>query len=74
MIPCNPCANNKCGSCVADTLETNGIIRSAAFHCGCSEKGHKNDDKVTDRPIVKTMFSKVRDDDPHVPEPEVVEE
>jgi len=57
MIPCNPCENEKCGSCVAEKLETQGHIRNAKDHCGCAERGHKN--TVTSKlPKVKSMFSK----------------
>ena len=73
MTPCNSCDNGKCGSCVAVSLETRGYIRNAGDHCGCAAKGHKNDE-VSIRPKVKSMFSKVKDVDPHVPETEVVEE
>lgn len=73
MTPCNSCENNKCGSCVAETLERTGLIRDAKFHCGCADNGHKNDE-VSTRPKVKSMFSKVKDVDLHVVEPEVVED
>jgi len=73
MIPCNSCDNGKCGSCVAERLVKDGHIRDAATHCGCAAAGHKND-LESNRPKVKAMFSKVRDDDPHIPETEVVED
>ena len=73
MTPCNSCDNGACGSCVAEKLERDGYIRDAKFHCGCAEKGHTNTTELT-RPKVKSMFSKVKDNDPHVPEQEVVEE
>jgi len=72
MTPCNSCDNGKCGSCVAERLESQGYIRDAKIHCGCSENGHKNNLEIT--ATVKSMFSKVKDVDPHVEEPEVVEE
>ena len=62
MIPCNACDINKCGSCVADKLVRQGHIRRAGVHCGCAENGHKNDQKVTDRPNVKGMFSKQKEE------------
>lgn len=74
MINCNPCENEKCGSCVAEKLVQSGFIKDAGFHCGCAERGHKNEETVTERPKVKSMFSKVKDVDPHVPEQEVIEE
>lgn len=58
MTPCNSCDNGKCGSCVAESLQTRGYIRRAADHCGCSERGHKNDEVVPDRPKVKSLLSK----------------
>ena len=73
MTPCNPCDNGKCGSCVAERLVQMNFIRDASNHCGCAEKGHKNEE-VLNRPKVKSMFSKVKDVDPHVPEPEVVDD
>ena len=72
MTPCNSCDNGKCGSCVATRLETQGHITNAKTHCGCAANGHKNNFQTT--ATVKTMFSKIKDDDPHVPEQEVVEE
>lgn len=74
MINCNPCENQKCGSCVAEGLAVKGIIRDAGFHCGCAERGHKNEEVVLERPGVKSMFSPVKDNDPHIPEQEIVEE
>ena len=74
MSNCNSCENLKCGSCVAEALASRGTIRNAGTHCGCSERGHKNEEIETDRPKVKAMFSKVKDNDPHVPEQEVVED
>lgn len=73
MTPCNSCDNGKCGSCVAEKLVIMGFIKDAKVHCGCAESGHKNT-LESNRPKVKSMFSKVRDDDPHIPEQEVVEE
>lgn len=73
MIPCNACEINKCGSCVADKLESQGHIRKAGDHCGCAEKGHKNDHKVIDRPNVKGMFSKQKEDTQSV-EKEIIDE
>jgi len=58
MTPCNSCDNGKCGSCVAEALEVRSYIRDAKFHCGCAEKGHKNDNVETDRPGVKSLLSK----------------
>lgn len=72
MTPCNSCDNGKCGSCVAERLVTQGHIRDAKVHCGCAEKGHKN--KLETTATVKSMFSPVKDDDPHIPEQEIVEE
>ena len=74
MTPCNSCDNGKCGSCVADSLVTRGYIRNASDHCGCAERGHKNKEVEVDRPGVKSMFSKVKDNDPHIPEQELVVE
>lgn len=62
MINCNPCENEKCGSCVADKLVTMKFIEDAGVHCGCAERGHKNEEKVINRPKVKSMFSKKKDD------------
>ena len=72
MTPCNSCDNGHCGSCVADRLERRGTIRDAKIHCGCAANGHKND--LESASTVKTMFSPVKDDDPAIPETEVVEE
>ena len=74
MINCNPCEYGKCGSCVAENLATRGTIRNAGDHCGCAERGHKNEDTVTNRPKVKSMFTPVKDNDPHIPEQEVVDD
>lgn len=74
MTPCNPCDNEKCGSCVADRLVRDGHIRDAKTHCGCAERGHTNENIETNRPKVKSMFSPVKDEDPHIPEQESVEE
>lgn len=73
MMPCNACDNGGCGSCIAEKLERDGHIRSAKTHCGCAETGHNNITELN-RPKVKSMFSKVKDDEPHVPEQEVIEE
>jgi len=72
MIPCNPCNNGKCGSCVAEKLYPR-FIRNVNDHCGCAESGHKNNETVVKRPNVKGMFSKIKDNDPHIEESEVVE-
>ena len=74
MIPCNPCENGKCGSCVAEKLQKEGHIRNAKNHCGCSEKGHKNKDVVPDRPNVKGMFSKQKEETEPVEREIVIEE
>ena len=55
MIPCNPCSNEKCGSCVADNLERAVHIRRAKDHCGCAENGNKNDLQLT-TPKIKSML------------------
>ena len=73
MTPCNPCDNGSCGSCVAERLVVQGHIRDAKIHCGCAGNGHQNTLEL-DIPKVKSMFSKVKDEDPHIPETEVVEE
>lgn len=73
MTPCNSCDNGACGSCVAEKLERDGYIRDAKTHCGCAENGHSNVTELK-RPKVKSMFSKVKDEDPAVEIPEVVEE
>lgn len=75
MTPCNPCENGKCGSCVAERLETQGHIRNAKDHCGCAKKGHKNtlESKL---PKVKSMFSKTKKEEEvvHVEQKIVTEE
>ncbi len=73
MTPCNSCDNGKCGSCVAESLQKKGYIRRAADHCGCSAKGHKNKNVEIDRPNVKGIFSKQKEDTPLV-EREIVDE
>ncbi len=61
MNSCNPCENGSCGSCVGERLQMLGHIRSAKFHCGCAETGHKN--TVTSKlPKVKSMFSKQKEE------------
>jgi len=62
MNPCNPCDQGKCGSCVAESLLVRKFIRNVGDHCGCAETGHKNDEKTTNRPNVKSIFSKKKDD------------
>ena len=74
MTPCNSCDNGKCGSCVAESLVKRGFIRRSADHCGCSEKGHKNKETEIDRPNVKGMFSKQKEDTEPVEREIVVEE
>lgn len=73
MTPCNACDNGKCGSCVAESLQKRGYIRRARDHCGCSEKGHKNDNVEIDRPNVKGIFSKQKEDTQSV-EKEIIDE
>jgi len=73
MYPCNSCDNGACGSCVAENLQRRNFIRRSGDHCGCAENGHDNSLELK-RPKVKSMFSKVKDIDPHIPETEVVEE
>lgn len=65
MTPCNSCDNGKCGSCVADRLETQGHIRDAKIHCGCAANGHKNTLEDT-TPKVKSMFSKTKKEEEEV--------
>lgn len=73
MTPCNACDNGKCGSCVAQALQTKGYIRNAADHCGCAENGHSNDEVLDERPKVKSMLSKnQKEEEPK--EKEIVEE
>ena len=72
---CNPCEQNKCGSCVGNRLESYGYLTNAQDHCKCARDGHTNlNNTIT--PRVKSMLgrSKVKDEDPHVPEPEVIED
>jgi len=61
LTPCNACVNGNCGSCVAERLEKEGHIRSAKFHCGCAEKGHKNtvESKL---PKVKSMLGQQKEE------------
>ncbi len=74
MTPCNACDNDKCGSCVADSLQNRGYIRDANDHCGCTENGHKNNKTVTNRPKVKTMFTKTKEKDEYVTREVITEE
>lgn len=75
MINCNPCENEKCGSCVADKLVGMGFIKDAGDHCGCAERGHKNEEKVIDRPKVKSMFTKTKkEEDEPVAENRIITE
>jgi len=74
MTPCNSCDNGKCGSCVAESLEKRGYIRRAGDHCGCSEGGHKNKNIEIDRPNVKGMFSKQKEETEPVEKEIVIEE
>ena len=74
MTPYNACDNGKCGSCVAESLEKKGYIRRAGDHCGCSEKGHKNENVVINRPNVKGMFSKQKEETESVEKEIVIEE
>ena len=60
MTPCNPCENGKCGSCVADRLVTQGHIRDAKVHCGCAEKGHKNNSQTA--ATVKSMLGRQKEE------------
>lgn len=66
MIPCNPCVNGNCGSCVAERLQTQGHIRDAKFHCGCAEHGHKNslESKQTTKeiPKIKSMLGRQKEE------------
>jgi len=72
MTPCNSCDNGKCGSCVAERLETQGHIRDAKFHCGCAANGHKNDLETTAK--VKSMFSKTKKEEEPVEKRIIIEE
>lgn len=73
MTPCNSCDNGGCGSCVADRLERDGWIKNAGDHCGCAEKGHKENIVKLNRPKVKSMFSKTKEETEPV-EKEIVNE
>jgi len=64
-IPCNSCAHDTCGSCVAEKLEGMGFIQSAKYHCSCANKGHHNT-KSQELPN-KTVFSSKKDTDPAHP-------
>ena len=74
MISCNSCENEKCGSCVAEILAARGTIRSAAYHCGCAERGHKNEDTVPERPNVKGIFSKNKKEEEEIVEKRIITE
>lgn len=51
------------------------FINNPGDHCACAADKHtKIPNNLTKSPKVKSMFSKVKDVDPHVPEPEVVED
>lgn len=52
-----------------------GFIKDAGNHCVCAYNGHKNEKVETERPQVKSMFTKTRKEEAETPvERKVIEE
>jgi len=73
---CNPCEQNKCGSCVATRLESYGYLYSAKDHCKCARDGHTNlNNKLPPRGVKSLLGrSTTKDEDRPTDTPVVTEE
>ena len=68
---CNQCEQGRHNNCPAEIP----FINNPGNHCACAADKHlKIPKNEKESPKVKSMFSKVKDNDPHVPEQEIVEE
>ena len=62
---CNPCEQNKCGSCVGDRLQSYDYLTNAKDHCKCARAGHDNLTNTIPIRGVKSLLgrSKIKDED-----------